>query len=257
MNFPRFFTLSSLVSAVPVACVMALCGAGPASGGLITNGNFEANGGYINARFGLPPFGLPGLPVPTGWTTLNSGWAAAIIGIDFGADGAGLYNLPTHAAALYSTGGISQSFATVAGSNYTLSFDGGGLAFEGIPHIGLMTVALFDGAAPLASTSYVENGTVSSPPEAHSLAFTAGSGTTRIEFSFVYNEPLYDGRYFALVDDVVVSDAAVATPEAASWVLLLFGIGLIGIRAVATTRPLYSSGTDEEKNPSPDKTKAK
>jgi hypothetical protein len=237
MKFPRFFTLSSLVSAVPVACVMALCSAGSASGELITNGNFEANGGYINARFGLPPFGLPGLPVPTGWTTLNPSWAAAIIGIDFGADGSGLYNLPSHAAALYSTGGISQSFATVAGNNYTLSFDGGGLAFDGLPNKGLMTVALFDGAAPLASTSYVENGTVSTPSEAHSLAFKAGSGTTQIEFSFAYNDPLYDGRYFALLDNVVVSDAAIATPEPASWVLLLSGIGLIGIRAVATTRP--------------------
>jgi PEP-CTERM motif len=235
MNLARFFTRSSLVSAVPVACAIALCGAGLASGGLITNGNFEANGGYINARFGpLPPTGLPGLPVPTDWTTLKSDVAAAIIGIDFGADGAGLYNLPSHAAALYSTGGISQSFATVAASNYTLSFDAGGWAFRGIPNLpALMTVTLFDGAAPLASTSYVEKATIPTSLEAHSLGFEASSGTTRIEFSFFYNDPLYDGRYFALLDNVVVSDAAVATPEPTSWLLLLLGIGLIGIRAVA------------------------
>jgi hypothetical protein len=104
----------------------------------------------------------------------------------------------------------------------------------------LMTVTLFDGAAPLASTSYVENATVFTPPEAHSLAFKAGSGTTRIEFSFIYNDPLYDGRYFALLDNVVVSGVAVATPEPASWVLLLFGIGLIGIRAVANSGLFWS-----------------
>ncbi len=82
-----------------------------------------------------------------------------------------------------------------------------------------------------------QNGTVSTSSEAHSLAFKAGSGTTQIEFSFLYNDPPYDGRYFALLNNVVVSDGPVATPEPASRVLLLFGIGLIGIRAVASTRP--------------------
>ena len=110
-----------------------------------------------------------------------------------------------------------------------LTFDGKGLAFGGVPNQDLMTVALFDGAVSLASTTYIEKAIFAQASEAHSLAFTAGSGTTRLEFHFIYDDPLYDGRYYALVDNVVVADAVSATPEPASWMLLLVGAGLLAL----------------------------
>ena len=236
MRILRNSTSSPLAPGIPLAFAFALFGAIPANAGLITNGDFEANGGYIHAGTGLPPFGLPGLPVPTGWVTLNAAHAAAIIGVNF-CCGNPPFNLPSHAAALYGGGGISQSFATVMDGNYVLSFDGSGLAFHGIPHLPLMTVTLFDGAVSLASTSYLETANFADPPVAHSLAFKAASGTTRVEFSFIFSDPIYDGRYFALLDNVVVSDATSATPEPASWMLLLLGTGLLAAAAFLPPLP--------------------
>ena len=56
-----------------------------ASANLITNGDFGANGGFVIVDGTIPPFGLPGVPVPTGWTaaSLGSGEAAALQGFNF------------------------------------------------------------------------------------------------------------------------------------------------------------------------------
>jgi hypothetical protein len=230
----RFFRLSFLFSKIPVGFLLAFCGVLPASAALITNGDFEANGGYIDARFGLPAFGLPGLPVPTGWTAENIdprfNFAAAVIGIDFGADGAGLYTFPAgHVAALYGGGGITQSFATDAGSDYVLTYDTSGRGFGGVPHLTLLSVTLLDGATSLATDSFVETDNFPTDPTAHGLTFQAGSATTRVKFDFIYNDPLYDGRYFALVDNVVVTEvsSAAPAPEPESGATILVGIGLI------------------------------
>jgi hypothetical protein len=211
--------------------MLGLFAAIPAEAGLITNGDFEANGAgnYIISPSGRPAFGTPG-PVPTGWTTTSPGFAAVIVGVRGDPDNPP-FNLPSHVAAFYGSGELSQSFATVAGTDYVLSFDGSGLAFEGVPRLTAMTVTLFDGPVSLASTSYMESASFVDPPQAHSLAFRAGSATTRLEFSFIYNDVLYDGRYFALIDNVAVTPSASAAPEPASWALLLLGSGLIaGLR---------------------------
>jgi hypothetical protein len=209
------------------AFALALFAASLASANQITNGDFEANGSYVTVTGTMPPFGLPGLPVPTGWTDASIGphEAAAFKGFDYVDNGQ--FSLPSTEAAFYGGGGLVQSFTTVAGGDYVLSFDTNGLAFGGTPNVDLMTVSLFDGAVSLASTTYMEKASFAPAPDPRTLAFTAASGTTRLEFHFVYNDPLYDGRYFALVDNVVVTDAASATPEPASWALFLVGGSLL------------------------------
>ena len=134
-------------------------------------------------------------------------------------------------------GGLVQSFTTVAGTDYVLSFDTNGLAFGGIPNADFMTVTLFDGAVSLASLTYMEKASFGSASEARTLAFTAASETTRLEFDFVYYG-FYDGRYFALVDNVVVADAVSATPEPASWALLLMGAGLLALAGARSKKSL-------------------
>ncbi len=221
-------------SIVLIFSVFVLFTAIPASAGLITNGDFEANGinSYINDFSGTPPFDLPGLPVPTGWTSTGPTDSAAVIaGVAFD-PGNPRYDLPSHEAAFYGLGGLSQSFATVADTDYVLSFESNGLAFGGFPHNSLMTVTLFDGSTSLASTSYAEQSTFRDPSVTRTLAFHSTSATTRIEFHYTFNDPIYDGRYFALIDNVSVAPAASATPEPASWALLFCGSLLIANRAI-------------------------
>jgi len=80
------------------------------------------------------------------------------------------------------------------------------------------------------------------PAVTRSLAFQATSATTRVDFYFIYDDALYDGRYFALVDNVSVTPLESAAPEPASrpfagrgrfdlWVTL-------STRSLRTTRDL-------------------
>jgi len=81
-------------------------------------------------------------------------------------------------------------------------FESSGRGFGGAPRLTSMTVGLFDGTVSLVSASYVERSNYPDPAVTRSLAFQATSATTRVDFYFIYDDALYDGRYFALVDNV-------------------------------------------------------
>ena len=174
-----------LAAAAAIATVMV---AGPAKANLITNGDF-----------GTGDF--------TGWTLsgdLTGGSSVGASGNPTQPSGPGFGN----SAALGTFGGIldlGQSFSTVAGQTYDLSFflqaDGGPGTFTTDINGALLSALTFSGA-----TGW----------NAYDLAFTATGATTQLDF-LVSNDP----SFFELTN--------VNVPEPSALALMLVGVaGLVG-----------------------------
>ncbi|MBL8770374.1 MAG: PEPxxWA-CTERM sorting domain-containing protein [Phenylobacterium sp.] len=217
-----------------VAGAACLASATGASGAILANGDFEAP----YAPYALPP----------GWTD-----SAAVIGGPLNApnlfvtDGAaytaccGTTGSPAAKANHFATFGagdspnagsyLAQSFATVAGRAYLVSFD---LAAFGVAGFQSMHVSLEDvvGAATLASGDYrvASSGDLDSGFTTYTLAFTAGGAVTRLAFQ---NVDAVTNDIDSVVDNVSVS---AAVPEPAAWALMIAGFGMTG--AALRRRPL-------------------
>ena len=175
---------------------------------LLVNPGFElpAGTGYIS---------LPGgSAVITGWTTVLNGveWFSTAQA----ADGVMVVDLANYT---YTGGGIEQTFATIAGQTYDLSFSLGtqqSSGRDGTAHIDVTVAGI--------TTGYdVVNHTGSLVWTAVTQSFTAVSTSTTLRFTNTQNPYLH----FANVDAASVT----AVPEPETYAMLLVGLGLVGFAA--------------------------
>ncbi len=191
------FVAMGLLAASPVAAV-----------NLISNGSFET--GPVPGSF--QTYG-------TGSTQI-SGWTVTAGSIDYigtywnAADGIRSLDLSGNSA-----GTIAQSFATVAGQSYTVSFamsgnpDRAGNKSVRVSVAGVSNDFTHVGVArPLVWTS-------------QSFGFTAVSSLSTLSFA-----SLTAGSWGVALDDVQVTQIVpLAVPEPQSWLMLLAGFGATGM----------------------------
>jgi choice-of-anchor C domain-containing protein len=198
------FPLSASVLAVFVLSVSSPALAVP----ILVNGSFE---------HGPPPFGVHDIDIPTGSTAII-GWTVIGAGIDLledpwdVSDGVRAIDLDGR-----SPGGIEQSFATIVGGLYTVSFDlsgnpeGGSVLKQMRLSVGgLSQEYAFDSAGQTIDALMWASMTFS---------FVAVETSATLAFASLSHA---GSAYGALIDNVQVS----SVPEPST--LLLFGPGAIG-----------------------------
>jgi hypothetical protein len=121
-------------------------------------------------------------------------------------------------------GSIWQDLVTVAGQNYTVSFEYGAIA---APTLQTMQVSALSGASfatLLGATNLKATGTqnLAAMMSGYSFSFTADGATTRLQFSDTsFNTSSVDG----VVDNVSVAITPVPEPE--TYALMLAGLGVM------------------------------
>jgi hypothetical protein len=200
----RKLTLAALLSAPLLA----------SAANLVTNGDFENSApgtAWSNsATTGFAPISAYG-PCCAPYGTYTGGSNAAFFGWG---DLTG--------------GSIWQDLATVAGQNYTVSFEYGAIA---APTLQTMQVSALSGASfttLLGATNLKAYGTgdLSTLLSGYSFSFTADSATTRLQFSDTsFNTYSVDG----VVDNVSVVTTPVPEPE--TYALMLAGLGVMTVVA--------------------------
>lgn len=202
--------------------LLALAGSlsSPAFANLITNGGFEA----YNLSVPIPN---PGGATVFAGSSAIFGWTVGGTSVDLIRNFAGaITDISVDMLGTPGPGSLSQSFATVVGTTYQLSFD---LGFNSGGHNGtqatpnLLAVSL-DGAAP---TDYFGTTT----PKTYYETFKATSTLTSLSFSSATSG--YSG---AVLDNVSVA----AVPEPSGWALLLAGVATLGY--VGRRRGLAATG---------------
>jgi choice-of-anchor C domain-containing protein len=182
---------------------------------IIQNGSFEANGGGVCDS---PMFTT--LPAANNCIT---GWTIGGGGIDYihnywqPADG-------THSLDLnaISPGSVAQTFATIAGQGYVISFALAGNP-EGAPTIKTVAVSV-GGPATLYNFDVTGHSLTSMGWVTDTFAFVATGANTTLTFS-----SSIPGAFGPALDNVTIADAAV--PEPGSAGLLLAGALLILLSA--------------------------
>jgi hypothetical protein len=212
-----------IVALLTIMCALA---AVEAHANLITNGSFENTNNTFSGDANKVEILASGSSAIPGWTTTNGVSTAWLqTGNPYAippADGQFLLDL-TGYSDFGTYGGVTQSFATTAGTEYVVTFD---LGYGG-------DSGFFGGPVRVNVTAGSSSGT-----------FTSGSGTPNpavwnLEtFNFVATSSLTQlsitglstagGEYIGL-DNVDVEAATVgAVPEPGTSALLLIGIGLLG-----------------------------
>ncbi|MFA9217778.1 MAG: choice-of-anchor C family protein [Sphingomonadaceae bacterium] len=169
----------------------------------LTNGSFEDNNSgdpFVTLQSGL-----------TGWDIVGS---VDLIGNYWNAS-EGKHSLDLNGNGL---GSISQSFSTVAGTTYIVSFDIAGN--PDAPGVKSLTAGVVDGG-----NSYTFDSTGKSHGDmgwvSKSFSFVAGSGASSTLFFTGYQG---NGAYGVALDNVTVS----SVPEPETYGMLLAGLGLVG-----------------------------
>jgi hypothetical protein len=195
---------------------------------LLVNGSFE-DGAFVNQ--GNQTMSLaPGSTLISGWTVLTDATAWINAGNPFGlsaSDGSRFLDLTNYSAgAPYA--GMSQSFATLAGATYSLSFDLGGSSAWGRPD------ALIASAAGTSATFVTGPASATTPNNdwyQESMTFTASGATTTLTLQGS------TGFNYIGLDNVVVElvsgpgtppDPVPAIPEPSTWALMLAGLAVAG-----------------------------
>ena len=211
------------VSAAAVA-VALLCAAAPASAAtnLITNGGFDVPGDipeYQTISAGSTPVGF-------GWTVTGT---VDVLNLDsrYGGEPDPANGDPNalDLVGVGSTGGIAQSFATVIGRSYRLTFD-----YANNPFIGFaeMDFGVLDGAADVFRKSLAHSGSSTSNMAwtGSEFEFTATSALSTLFFTKTQQGNLNGGMY---LDNIQVEQmGAGAVPEPATWALMIGGFGFAG-----------------------------
>lgn len=218
----------TIIRPVLAVAICTVLFAGPTRADLITNGSFESG---LNAP--VPPIGYATLPGGStdiaGWTVLNAGVDWVHTSFWTAADGSRSLDLSALAA-----GGVTQTVATTAGADYTLSFmmsvnpDRRHIAARFLDVI----VSDVDSNSDLVNEMYgISQGTRTPTDmqwEFRSISFTAAGTLTR--FSFLTDPASSDAGGPAL-DNVVLEGGPVnAVPAPAAAVLAGIGIGLATLR---------------------------
>jgi choice-of-anchor C domain-containing protein len=208
--------MRTIIRLTCVLAMAALC----ANAGLIINGSFE------NAAGGVPITGpilsIPGVGALDGWTIVDGTNIEAVNG-GYWAPQDGLYSLDMNGVA--SAGHIQQSFATVIGNQYQVSFW----------HAHNTSVA---GGAPI--TMRVTAGGVSTDVSVNAgspflwvndfLTFTATGAVSTLDFIETTGNASAIAGGTAL-DNVVVTDLGGSgqVPEPATFVLLGAGLAALAL----------------------------
>jgi hypothetical protein len=178
---------------------------------LVTNGNFSAG----------PP--TPGDPVGNGWSNSDGS-----IVIDSNPNYTPPYNSDAYDASFTGTGTLSQTLATAAGTDYTLSFSL--LSESGLPidfftvQIGTFSMTITgDAASSYQQESFTVPGADLSGGD--TLSFVAGD--------YVFGDPFLPWN----LDDVsVTAQSPAPVPEPGSMALLLSTLGLGGLTLLRARR---------------------
>jgi choice-of-anchor C domain-containing protein len=183
----------------------------PASANLLTNGSFEAGTGGS-------PFTTKGVGSPdiTGWS-IDGGTVDYIDGYWAASDGVRSIDIAGDAI-----GSISQAFATIVGSTYTVSFDLS--ANPDGPAISRNLLVAINGGAPSLFSHADTSGydLASMDWMTHSFNFTATGASTILSFTTDASASTF---YGPALDNVSV---LAAVPESATWMMMLAGFGLVG-----------------------------
>lgn len=210
---------AGVLGTLAIAALLAV----PAHANLIANGDFEG------LTCNQPVLGFCVNMVPTGWT-LDFGNVDTVTSMWQETNGSQSIDLNGNMA-----GGLSQTFATVVGVTYVVSFDMSGNPFgdnQGADPIKTMNVLIsgspihnfsFDTSVlPLVFGTYMNWTT-------HTFTFTADASTTTIEF-----DSLTSGNSDCCWGPTLDNVSVVSLPEPGS--LLLIGPALIGGLALLKRR---------------------
>lgn len=122
-----------------------------------------------------------------------------------------------------SGGSLSQSFATVAGQQYVLSFDYGAIAAPILQTMLVQVIPTSAPTSPLSNMVVSATGTtnLSALTTGHTLAFTASGANTVVQF---YDLSTTTNGVDGVLDNVHVT----AVPEPESLALMVAGLGVLG-----------------------------
>jgi hypothetical protein len=208
-----------------VICIALAVGPAAHAANLLVNGSFE-QGAFINQ--GNQTMSLAGgSTVITGWTVLNDVTAWIDAGNPFGlsaSDGSRFLDLTDYSAGA-PFAGVSQTFATLAGATYTLSFDLGGSNFWGRPDALIASAA---GTSQVFSTGPASTTSPNNDWYSESMSFvaTGASTTLTLQGSQGFNYIGLDNVSVELTSAPPVP----AIPEASTWALMLAGLAVCGAR---------------------------
>jgi Protein of unknown function (DUF642)/PEP-CTERM motif len=218
-------TIRMLLAGVSLAG--AVLAAGGSQANLLTNGSFET-GAFVD-NTGQDTDSLPvGSTAITGWTVIGQpgAWIGPTNPFSLTAS-SGSYFLDLTG---YQSGapfsGVSQSIATVAGAQYSLTFDLGSSSIYGLED----GVTASAGGASGVFTS-TNGGSSTNLWQTETLNFTATGTSTLI--SLIGNS----GDNYIGLDNVDVLETR-GVPEPATWTMMILGFAGLGGAMRARRRPL-------------------
>lgn len=199
-------------------CFIAVAAA-RAQGNLLTNGSFElpTSNGNNEIISGGDSTSL------TGWTTVLSGverFSPTIYGVGSAPDGQLVVDICPFT---FTGGGIQQTFSTVVGQQYTLSFLAG--TSNAFGRTGDAIVDVFVGNVSQSFT--LQNFQATTVYNTYTVPFTATTALTTLTFQNTQDA----NTHFAFIDRVVIPTAA---PEPSPLGLLL--VSVLGASLVVTAR---------------------
>ncbi len=191
------------------------------SAAAFTNGSFEAVTGGLNPANGTFTTAGTGSTAITGWIVTDGNVDivnTTFFSPDFVASN-GVNSIDLNGDR---PGTIAQTFSTMAGQDYHVSFDLNSNSYGGDP---LKSVGVSAGEVSNVfnyDSAVLHHAGAGGPWVSHSFNFTALGSLSTLTFKSLTSGCCWGAE----LDNVVVSSAVV--PEPASWALMLTGFGLVG-----------------------------